>query len=48
MLHPVMVDIALQSLGATKIATDLAAAEDRSAPPWWFRSACRQCGFTET
>ena len=47
-LHPVMVDIALQALGATKAATDLAGEGSRrvrrgaSGPP------CRAFGFTET
>ena len=31
LLHPVMVDIALQALGATQVATDLAGGRDRRA-----------------
>ena len=46
-LHPVMVDIALQALGATKVATDLAG-EVATSPPWCFPSALPASGFTET
>ncbi len=48
LLHPVMLDVALQALGATKVATDLAAPGRPTRPQWCSRSAWPASGSTAT